>query len=269
MPNPAKYKNTEEGYKHYMSECMHTTLHMEKKDKDQAVAQCLNMWRKEHGHKKPGKAPKKMAQRIAEQFLGAATSPEEIDEMVYKFAEDYLKEKAAELGLLHPETFRSQARGDVTLRVKDRSEGEMVVDAIKKDGIKARYEHIDYRTESGRINNHAVIIDIYPGLGTALRSKKTAAQFIDPFPGIVPERKLTQNELVSSLREAIAAEEEATHFYTLVADATDNEAAKKVLLDIANEERVHIGEFQALLDVILPEEQSLLDEGAKEVQDKK
>ena len=59
MPNPAKFKNTEEGYKKYMQQCMHQTLHMEKKDKGQAIAQCLSMWRKEHGHKKPGKAPKK------------------------------------------------------------------------------------------------------------------------------------------------------------------------------------------------------------------
>jgi len=41
MPNPNQYKNE----KDFMRECMHQTLHMEKKDRDNAVAQCLNMWR--------------------------------------------------------------------------------------------------------------------------------------------------------------------------------------------------------------------------------
>ena len=31
--------------KDFMKECMHKTLHMEKKDRDQATAECLNMWR--------------------------------------------------------------------------------------------------------------------------------------------------------------------------------------------------------------------------------
>lgn len=53
-----------------MRDCMHQTLHKEKKEKEQSVAQCLNMWRKEHGHKKPGKAPKKkMASNIAQKWL--------------------------------------------------------------------------------------------------------------------------------------------------------------------------------------------------------
>jgi len=53
-----------------MSDCMHTTLHKERKEKEQAIAICLNRWRQEHGHKKPGKAPKKaMAQRIAASFV--------------------------------------------------------------------------------------------------------------------------------------------------------------------------------------------------------
>lgn len=41
MPNPKKYKNQ----KQFMKDCLHTTLHMEKKEKEHALAQCLNMWR--------------------------------------------------------------------------------------------------------------------------------------------------------------------------------------------------------------------------------
>jgi len=75
MPNPAKFKNTEKGYKRFMQLCMHQTLHKEKKERDQAIAQCMAMWRKEHGPKRPGKLPRrKMALRVAEGFLSMQDS---------------------------------------------------------------------------------------------------------------------------------------------------------------------------------------------------
>lgn len=78
MPNPAQYKNTEESYKKYMRDCMHTTLHKEKKkQKNQAIAICLNRWRKEHGHKHPGKPPKKAAMNVVAAFLAASKFPVE------------------------------------------------------------------------------------------------------------------------------------------------------------------------------------------------
>jgi len=90
-------------------------------------------------------------------------------------------------------------------------------------------------------------------------------EFANPFSGVIPERKMTLRELTRALRLNIAAEEEATHLYEAHADATDNELAKKVLQDIADEERVHVGEFQRLLDILLEDERALLDEGAQEV----
>ena len=41
MPNPKKYKDK----KNWMSNCMHQTVTIENKDKDQGLAQCLNQWR--------------------------------------------------------------------------------------------------------------------------------------------------------------------------------------------------------------------------------
>jgi hypothetical protein len=55
MPDPKNYSNSEKDYKRYMQDCMHQTMHMERKEKDRSVAQCLNMWRKEYGEKHPGK----------------------------------------------------------------------------------------------------------------------------------------------------------------------------------------------------------------------
>ena len=90
-------------------------------------------------------------------------------------------------------------------------------------------------------------------------------QFINPFSGVVPDRKLTDAELARAIRQDLSAEEEAVHLYEAHADATDNVLAKKVLHDIADEERVHIGEFQRLLNILLPDEEALLAQGAQEV----
>ena len=90
-------------------------------------------------------------------------------------------------------------------------------------------------------------------------------EFVNPFTGCVPKDKLTDNELARAIRLNIAAEHEAVHLYQAHADATDNELAKRVLLDIADEEIVHIGEFQRLLSILEPDEDSLMAQGAREV----
>ncbi|MDK1031473.1 MAG: ferritin family protein [Planctomycetia bacterium] len=90
-------------------------------------------------------------------------------------------------------------------------------------------------------------------------------EFVNPFTGIVPGRKMTDAELARAIRLDLAAEEEAVHLYESHADATDNKLAREVLHDIANEERVHAGEFQRLLNILLKDEEKLLAEGAAEV----
>ena len=90
-------------------------------------------------------------------------------------------------------------------------------------------------------------------------------EFMDPFKGMVPGRKLNPRELSRALRLALAAEEEAIHLYETLADATDHKLAKKVLQDVANEEREHAGEFQRLINILLPDEALFMGHGAKEV----
>lgn len=90
-------------------------------------------------------------------------------------------------------------------------------------------------------------------------------EFVNPFSGKTPDRKMTLNELTRAIRLNLAAEQEAVHLYQAHADATDNELAKAVLLDIADEEREHVGEFQRLLNILLDDEEELLQEGAEEV----
>jgi rubrerythrin len=93
------------------------------------------------------------------------------------------------------------------------------------------------------------------------------AEFINPFAGMAPDRKLSDRELARAIRLALAAEEEAIHLYEALADAAADPLAAKVLQDIADEESVHAGEFQELLRRLLPEEQRRLEKGAQEVQE--
>jgi len=90
-------------------------------------------------------------------------------------------------------------------------------------------------------------------------------EFADPFSGILPERKLRNEELVRAIRMNIAAEHEAIHLYMAHAEATDHPLARKVLIDIANEERVHIGEFERLLEILTGDEDQWVAEGREEV----
>ncbi len=90
-------------------------------------------------------------------------------------------------------------------------------------------------------------------------------EFVNPFTGVVPGCKLTDSELLRALRLDLSAEEEAVHLYLSHADATDNELAQKVLRDIADEERVHKGEFQRLISILASDEDSFLAQGAEEV----
>jgi len=49
------------------------------------------------------------------------------------------------------------------------------------------------------------------------------------------------------LRVGVIAELDAVNLYEQLAAMTENENIKKILLDIAKEEKTHVGEFQALL----------------------
>ncbi len=92
-------------------------------------------------------------------------------------------------------------------------------------------------------------------------------EFADPFSGKVPERKLTKEELIRAIRLNIAAEHEAIHLYMAHANATDHPLAKEILVDIANEEREHVGEFMYLLEVLTGDEAKWLERGREEVRE--
>ena len=92
-------------------------------------------------------------------------------------------------------------------------------------------------------------------------------EFGSPFSGLAKERKVTKEELIRAIRFMIAAEYEAIQLYMQLAESTDNKLAQEVLKDIADEERVHAGEFLRLLKELAPDEQKFYDEGAMEVEE--
>jgi len=92
-------------------------------------------------------------------------------------------------------------------------------------------------------------------------------EFCSPFTVLKNDRKLTNEELVRAIRFMVAAEYEAIQLYQQTAESTDNKLAKQVLLDIANEEKEHAGEFLRLLRELDPEEEKFYKEGYEEVEE--
>ena len=92
-------------------------------------------------------------------------------------------------------------------------------------------------------------------------------EFSSPFSVLKNDRMLTKEELVRAIRFMIAAEYEAVQMYQQTAESTDNALAREVLLDIANEEKEHAGEFLRLLRELDPEEEKYYEEGYEEVEE--
>jgi rubrerythrin len=91
--------------------------------------------------------------------------------------------------------------------------------------------------------------------------------FGTPFAGLAKDKKVTKKELVRAIRFMIAAEYEAIQLYMQLAESTDNKLARDVLKDIADEERVHAGEFLRLLKELAPDEEGFYKKGAQEVEE--
>ena len=91
--------------------------------------------------------------------------------------------------------------------------------------------------------------------------------FGSSFSGLANPRKLTDQELIRAIRFMVAAEYEAVQLYMQLAESTDNRLAIEVLKDIADEERIHAGEFLRLLKELDPDEERFYEEGYEEVEE--
>lgn len=70
------------------------------------------------------------------------------------------------------------------------------------------------------------------------------------------------------LRAGIIAELDAINLYEQMAAMTKKESIRTILLDIAREEKTHVGEFQTLLLAEDREQANELEKGKKEVKGK-
>lgn len=116
----------------------------------------------------------------------------------------------------------------------------------------------------------ALSFPLKTGQGVRLQNKGELdmPEFSSSLPSSVKAgHKLNNDELVRAIRYMIAAEYEAVGLYTQLADSIDCLRSKAVLLDVANEERVHAGEFLRLLKELQPDEFVHYDAGAKEVEE--
>ena len=78
------------------------------------------------------------------------------------------------------------------------------------------------------------------------------------------DKEQVNNEI---LRVGIIAELDAVNLYEQLAAMTTDPNIKKILLDIAKEEKTHVGEFQALLLNRDKEQVNELEKGKEEVKE--
>ncbi len=89
-------------------------------------------------------------------------------------------------------------------------------------------------------------------------------EFSSPFEGNNSGRVLNSKELIRAIRFSIAAEFEAIQLYEQLSDSINNEEAKKMLTEIAGDEKEHVGNFLHLLKILAPDEENYYKDGWKE-----
>ncbi len=84
---------------------------------------------------------------------------------------------------------------------------------------------------------------------------------------IILEKVAKQDIDKQILRTAMLAELDAINLYEQMANLTDNKNLKAVLMDVAKEEKEHVGEFQYLLLKYDKQQEKELQEGMEEVKE--
>lgn len=69
------------------------------------------------------------------------------------------------------------------------------------------------------------------------------------------------------LREAIMYELDASNVYYQMAQKVRSQEVKRVLEEVAKEEKEHFGKFEALLEKLDPEHEEMEEEGEEELKD--
>lgn len=89
---------------------------------------------------------------------------------------------------------------------------------------------------------------------------------INEMMSTIPAEKGVKSD-AQALRVAIISELDAISLYEQLAEIAQDETVKKVLLDVAKEEKTHVSEFETLLVKLDPEQEKEMKAGEKEVSD--
>lgn len=81
------------------------------------------------------------------------------------------------------------------------------------------------------------------------------------------DRMFTFDEMIEAIRMSIIAELDAINLYLQFARACIDEKVRRVLEDIAREEKTHVGELLAILKELDTEQASQLKAGEEEVKE--
>jgi rubrerythrin len=79
------------------------------------------------------------------------------------------------------------------------------------------------------------------------------------------EKSFSKDDIAMALRNDIIAELDAINYYLQQARLETDKKVKKIHLDIANEEKIHLGEFLTLLLKYDPDQKEMIEHGKKEV----
>lgn len=79
--------------------------------------------------------------------------------------------------------------------------------------------------------------------------------------------RLSARELTRAIRGVMVEEHNAVKQYETIADSTQNRRAADILQGIADEEKVHVGELEGLLEELDPQDEEFRDEGEEEIED--
>lgn len=142
-------------------------------------------------------------------------------------------------------------------------------------GIEVEKEHLPYPSIAEKIakDHLAEIPDYYTRLkkmeaeGGVRESQKLLELFIQQ--GEIEAMSSGARRDMAILRIGMIAELDAANFYERLSDLAENKLVSKVMLDVANEEKVHAGEFETILEEVDPDYEKMEEEGEDEIEDMK
>jgi rubrerythrin len=86
----------------------------------------------------------------------------------------------------------------------------------------------------------------------------------NPFIGNIPQQ-MSNEDLIQAIRLDIIDELEAIISYEAHITATNDERAKKILANISDEEKKHVGKLQQLLTILSPKDSENIEKGKQAI----